>query len=148
MKANSKQVGGAHYASKFQHWDYVAYVGLPYIMAQLTRYVTRWKKKNGIEDVQKAIHYVEKERELLMKRKEEYRDATHDFCVFNELGEHEKLVLDLVVDYHAGQLAKLQSIDVVLRQMLAILEGKSIAPQANVLLDPTFREDRDEWKTK
>lgn len=60
MSANEKQVGGNHYASGIQHWDYVIANELDYFQAQVTKYVTRWKKKNGIQDLEKAMHFLEK----------------------------------------------------------------------------------------
>lgn len=54
------QVGGDHYQSEYQHWDWVVDVELPYLPACVTKYVTRWRKKNGIADLQKARSYLEK----------------------------------------------------------------------------------------
>src|SRR5579871_5220121 len=64
QEANSRQVGGSHYRASYQHWDLVADAGLPYFPAQITRYAGRWRKKNGVQDVEKAIHYFEKLWEL------------------------------------------------------------------------------------
>lgn len=66
MSANETQVGGTHYKSEYQHWDWVTELGMPYILGCATKYLTRWKKKNGIQDLEKAIHYVEKAMELNM----------------------------------------------------------------------------------
>jgi hypothetical protein len=60
MSANDKQVGGKHYQSEIQHWDYVVANDLDYFQAQITKYVTRWKKKNGTVDLKKAQHFLEK----------------------------------------------------------------------------------------
>jgi len=60
MSANDKQVAGTHYKSKMQHWDYVVANDLDYFQAQITKYVTRWKKKNGMDDLRKAQHFLEK----------------------------------------------------------------------------------------
>lgn len=60
MSANEKQVGGEHYKSQIQHWDYVVANDLDYFQAQITKYVTRWKKKNGYQDLLKAQHFLEK----------------------------------------------------------------------------------------
>ena len=66
-KANERQVGGEHYKSKsIQHWDLVAYNKMGYFEAQITRYITRWRKKNGLQDVEKAIHYHAKLCELIL----------------------------------------------------------------------------------
>lgn len=64
MNANSRQVGGEHYDSMFQHWDFVITVlDNRYLEGQITKYVARWRKKSGVQDVEKAIHYFEKLRE-------------------------------------------------------------------------------------
>jgi hypothetical protein len=64
MVANDKQIAGHHYASKIQHWDYVVANDLDYFQAQITKYITRWKKKNGVADLLKAQHFLEKYIEL------------------------------------------------------------------------------------
>lgn len=58
--ANDKQVGGDHYKSTVQHWDYVVANEIPYLEAQVIRYLTRWRKKGGHEDVRKANHFLQK----------------------------------------------------------------------------------------
>lgn len=61
MNPNSMQVGGDHYRSEYQHWDFVqACLNGRYLEGQITKYVTRWRKKNGIEDLKKAQHYANK----------------------------------------------------------------------------------------
>lgn len=70
MEANEYQIGGNHYAGKYQHWDYVVDTNMPYLLACATKYVTRWDKKNGVEDLRKSIHYLSKaeERGIYMPR--------------------------------------------------------------------------------
>ena len=46
MPANMKQIGGEHYRSEIQHWDYVLANKLDYFQGQITKYVSRWKNKN------------------------------------------------------------------------------------------------------
>lgn len=66
MSANDKQVGGEHYKADYQHWDFMADIyGQSYFKAQITRYVSRWRKKNGLQDLKKAVHYSEKLYELV-----------------------------------------------------------------------------------
>ena len=61
MSINDNQVGGSHYKeSKIQHWDFVWDNDLDYFQGQITKYVTRWKKKNGLEDLRKAEHFLQK----------------------------------------------------------------------------------------
>lgn len=58
--ANDRQVGGAHYAKPIQHWDYVVAQGLGYFEGQITKYVSRWRDKGGIQDLEKARHFLDK----------------------------------------------------------------------------------------
>lgn len=58
--ANSTQVAGNHYRSEIQHWDYVIANDLGYFEGQITKYVTRWRKKNGLQDLYKARHFLQK----------------------------------------------------------------------------------------
>lgn len=60
MSANDKQVAGTHYKAGIEHWDFVVANDLDYFQGQITKYVTRWKKKNGITDLLKAQHFLEK----------------------------------------------------------------------------------------
>lgn len=64
-KANKTQVGGMHYVSSIQHWDFVWANNLDYFQAQITKYVSRCKKKNGVQDLEKAQHFLEKYIELM-----------------------------------------------------------------------------------
>jgi len=54
------QEGGSHYQSSYQHWDWVVDMSMPYLPASATKYVARWRKKNGIQDLIKAMSYIEK----------------------------------------------------------------------------------------
>ncbi len=60
MSSNERQVGGAHYRSPFQHWDWVVDTGQTYLEAATTKYITRWRAKEGVQDVQKSGHYLDK----------------------------------------------------------------------------------------
>ncbi len=72
MGANDIQHGGDHYkGAEFQHWDMIALNRINYLEGCATKYASRWRKKNGAEDVKKAIHYVDKIIELV--ESENYR---------------------------------------------------------------------------
>ena len=65
LSSNNRQVGGKHYSSPMQHWDFVWANDLDYFQGQITKYVTRYKDKNGLQDLYKAKHFLEKYIELL-----------------------------------------------------------------------------------
>lgn len=65
-QANAWQVGGEHYkVGGEEHWDRVARLHLTYFQAQVTKYLERWKRKNGVQDLEKALHFLFKYEELL-----------------------------------------------------------------------------------
>ena len=66
MSANDKQVGGSHYGDQsLQHWDFAWQNGYDQFQYCITKYVHRHKFKNGLEDLRKAQHHLEKYIELL-----------------------------------------------------------------------------------
>lgn len=60
MSANDKQVGGEHYRSAKQHWDWVEENRMGYLEGCASKYATRWQEKNGRQDLEKAEHFVDK----------------------------------------------------------------------------------------
>jgi hypothetical protein len=60
--ANQKQIGGNHYKhGGEEHWDRVQRLNLNYFQAATTKYVERcYLKGNPIQDLQKAVHFLEK----------------------------------------------------------------------------------------
>lgn len=61
QSANDTQVGGAHYKSKaIQPWDYIVSNRLGYLEGNIVKYVSRWQDKNGVQDLEKARHYLDK----------------------------------------------------------------------------------------
>ena len=58
--ALNKQEGGSHYKTMaIQPFEYVHANGIGYAEGCVIKYVSRWRKKNGIADLQKAKHYIE-----------------------------------------------------------------------------------------
>lgn len=43
-----------------QPWDYIVANGIPFLEGNIIKYLTRWRDKNGVEDLRKAQHYLEK----------------------------------------------------------------------------------------
>jgi len=59
--ANSRQLGGTHYMDRaMQPWDYIAANNLGFFEGNVVKYVTRWKDKGGVADLEKARHYLDK----------------------------------------------------------------------------------------
>lgn len=59
--ANEIQHGGQHYkGAKIQHWDFIVDNKIGYLEGCASKYLSRHKMKNGLEDILKAEHYVQK----------------------------------------------------------------------------------------
>lgn len=122
MNANNRQEGGSHYASEYQHWDFILDTGLSYLEGCATKYISRARKKNGQEDLKKAIHYVEK----MIDRIEDVitynvsqavmLESIDRFCSANELNEKERLAIIAVCDW--GTKEELSKAKTVLEELL------------------------------
>jgi hypothetical protein len=78
LSAVVAEVAGTHYETasgmcphcgeEVQHWD--LYAERPYLEGMATKYVTRWRQKGGLQDLDKAISAIQKikARELLKAR--------------------------------------------------------------------------------
>lgn len=116
MSANERQVGGLHYRSTLQHWDLVEEHGLGYLEGCASKYVTRWRRKGGLQDLEKADHYVEKLIELARAgrgpRGSVPEDVLATFVSANELSQTEALVV--------GHLANWTTVDHLLLARIGI----------------------------
>lgn len=66
---NSVQIGGDHYVSDYQPWDFNEDFGLGGLECSIVKYLCRYKVKgNPKRDINKAIHYVDKLIDLHAKR--------------------------------------------------------------------------------
>jgi hypothetical protein len=58
--ALTKQVAGTHYKDlPIQPVEYIHANAIGYFEGNVIKYVSRWRKKNGIADLEKAKHYIE-----------------------------------------------------------------------------------------
>ena len=50
----------AHYTKGIEMWEYAHSQGLDFFEGNIIKYVTRWRHKNGMEDLLKAKQYLDK----------------------------------------------------------------------------------------
>lgn len=110
---NSSQIGGQHYRLNpaYQHWDLVVDTNMGYFEGQITKYVTRWRRKNGVQDLKKAIHYINKlislyedERLRIVNRLRdistpEKLEKFYNFCSDQKLSRAEVIIFERIVFY-------------------------------------------------
>ena len=58
-EAKKRQVGGEHYKLPIQPIDFIVKNEIPFREANVIKYVTRHREKNGRQDIEKAIHYLQ-----------------------------------------------------------------------------------------
>lgn len=60
MVALANQVGGSHYKDmKIQPVEFIVANGLSFLEGNAVKYVCRHRVKNGKQDIEKAIHYLQ-----------------------------------------------------------------------------------------
>ena len=100
------QEGGDHYQSEYGHWDWVSDIDMGYLPGNATKYVARWRKKNGVTDLKKALTYVDKMIAILKvklnyefnRRPSSYtnRVCTDRFIETNNLTGAERSVMEIL----------------------------------------------------
>jgi len=61
-----KQIGGSHYKNfRIQPYEFISKNNLSFFQGNVIKYVCRYLNKNGIEDIDKIIHYCELEKKKL-----------------------------------------------------------------------------------
>jgi hypothetical protein len=60
--ANDTQIAGNHYKqfAGCEPWDVITAWGLGYLDGTALKYIARWRHKGGIEDLRKAMHFLQK----------------------------------------------------------------------------------------
>jgi len=70
QRAIDKQIGGNHYTQfKIQPIEFITKNKLSFIQGCIIKYICRFENKNGVEDLDKIIHYCELQKELLKNDK-------------------------------------------------------------------------------
>lgn len=71
MTKFNQQIGGDHYKNMtLQPIEYILKNNLNFCEGNIIKYITRYKDKNGIEDLKKARHYLD----MLIESFEEFKD--------------------------------------------------------------------------
>jgi len=59
-KASKKQIGGSHYLGyQIQPIDFIIKNNIGFVEGNIIKYVIRFKEKGGVQDLEKAKHYIE-----------------------------------------------------------------------------------------
>ena len=60
MKSYKKQVGGSHYKKyQIQPIEFIVKNNIGFVEGNIIKYILRFKEKGGVQDLEKAKHYIE-----------------------------------------------------------------------------------------
>lgn len=60
MSTLAEQVGGEHYKTMaIQPVEFILANGIHFVEGNVIKYVARWRKKNGVDDLKKARHFLD-----------------------------------------------------------------------------------------
>jgi len=90
MSALDIQIGGSHYRNKgIQPIELIVALNLNFIEGNIVKYITRYKEKNGVQDIMKCIHYSQLAIELKCIR---YNiDVHNNYALINKYCDMNKL---------------------------------------------------------
>lgn len=136
MSANSKQVAGSHYQrGTTQHWDVVSGLGIGYLEGCSSKYLIRWRDKNGIQDLEKAEHFLEKllemiEQGAITKNRAKIQEASlKRFYTENKIPYPESLIVDMTFRWKNAAHVR-QALD-LLRDFIEEQQGGPTAGYVN-----------------
>lgn len=96
MKVLDSQVGGSHYKClPYQPVEFCVRAQMNFIQGSIIKYVSRHRQKNGLQDLQKALHFAELAVELKPKGRQLgipeqaqvklFLDMNRNFLTFDEM---------------------------------------------------------------
>jgi hypothetical protein len=149
------QVGGNHYQSAYQHWDWAEEVGLGPMEYAATKYITRWYRKDGLQDLKKARSYVAKLMELVTNKNRVNKavfvpGAFNRFCTLNQVVGRERDVCLLLNYWHSYRdLEAIHMIigDLIFENFPEEFAAKVAAPEPSPIITYT-PGDQDEPKAE
>jgi len=161
-EANKVQIGGNHYSKRgsVQHWDLVAKNGWGYYVGNITKYLFRWRDKNGLQDLEKSKHYLAKYVELCSDPRIVIVNAPPDgaytldeIIALFDLDYYQGTVVGFLLKWQAtGNQAELQEASFVIDRYIDAtrLQDIKVMPEAEAaelnrrMLEHTWDAHRDE----
>lgn len=96
MQVLNSQVGGSHYKNMaIQPIVFITAIKAPFIEGSIIKYVSRYKNKNGVEDLKKCIHFAKLATELNKQKHyfKAYVKLLRAYCAANEMNDLQYSIL-------------------------------------------------------
>jgi len=113
MNALDEQVGGTHYKNNaIQPLQYVMANAMGFCEANIIKYITRYKHKGGVQDLEKVRHYVQLHQETVSTEPEVFKElrilfqtrsllpiSPWDYCEANAIEDERVRSIIVMVSY-------------------------------------------------
>ena len=109
----------------------------------MTKYLARWRKKNGLQDLKKSAHFLDKMIEVEQQKHESFLILTQNFTKMNELPAEEKAVMNMLVRYQLGDGDRLEAARAAVQRLIDMEEAR-LEPDAKA----AWREIDEQFATK
>lgn len=97
------QVGGDHYTSMvLQPVDYIHANRMPFIEGCVIKYISRWRSKNGVADLEKARHFID----ILIEKEAGKQPPEHASLVWSPADV--RLLTQMVAQYELSLLSQIR----------------------------------------
>lgn len=134
-----EQVGGDHYKADLQHWDVMESHDVAYLEATASKYIVRWRKKGGPQDLDKAATYLER---ALVEERSARRlvpaEVLQTLVDENKLDPWDAALLELI--HLDGSMVALKSAAVLLREKAE--NEREVSELQEKLREPRAAEER------
>lgn len=90
MSELDHQVGGTHYKDmQYQPFQLIERTGVDFFCGNVIKYVSRYKNKNGVEDLQKALHYIKymDEKGIEQRVAYDWEHEVENYCLSNRFSK-------------------------------------------------------------
>ena len=102
MENEGKEIGGTHYSDmKIEPVELITALDLDFVQGCIVKYVSRYKNKNGVEDLLKARHYC-----IIGKQTPHYIEDRLDsgqalmlkmYCMLNGIEDAENMIIGYAI---------------------------------------------------
>jgi len=90
----NKEIGGTHYKNmKMQPIELIALANLNFLQGCIIKYISRYKNKNGKEDIEKAIHNAQLAIDLHIIGPDTSINEGYTYCKINKLSNLQSTII-------------------------------------------------------
>lgn len=107
------QIGGNHYKKcAYQPVEFISKLNLNFIQGSMVKYLSRYKNKSGLQDLEKVVHYAQLGQALQPQNFYIYGETSskeiHRYVVLNNFQRIEEIIFDIAAQKWNSVLFKMK----------------------------------------